>query len=109
MLAADGWKLLDRQLCRFAPNRFSSSEVDTRSSPDAGGSARKSASPPRHAKTARVGDPGLAARLKLSLQNRLRGSPSDVPSAPDADGSARKVGLAALIFRCALNQDALTQ
>jgi len=46
MQTAEGWKLLDRPLCRFAPNRFSSSEVDELSGLDAGGSARKSASHP---------------------------------------------------------------
>jgi hypothetical protein len=76
MQAVQGWKLLDRQFCRFAPNRFSSSEVDTISSPDAGGSARKLASPP-----------SLICRF---APNRFCSSDLATLSSPSTSGSARK-------------------
>jgi hypothetical protein len=77
MQAVQGWKLLDRQFCRFAPNRFSSSEVDTISSPDAGGSARKLASPP-----------SLICRF---APNRFSSSEGDTISSPQAARRASRL------------------
>jgi len=67
MQLIEGWKLLDRPLCRFAPNRFSSSEVDTLYSLDAGGSARKSASHPATQKPRASGAPA-SPRLMHPMQ-----------------------------------------